>query len=138
VYVGSPNKQIISVETRLIASLQKIIQPPPQTHQTKLTGLVASPGYARGRVKICLGYKDTLNFKKGQILIAVMTRPDYIEGMRNAEAIVCEEGGLTSHAALIARELKIPCLIGVSGATGNFKNNDLVEVDANQGFIKKI
>lgn len=137
VYIGWPNKYVLSVETRLFASLHKTFDR-QITKQNKLNGLVASSGYARGRVRICLGYKEAANLKKGEILVAVMTRPDYIDGIKKAEAIVCEEGGLTSHAALIARELGIPCLIAVSNATKNFCNGDLVEVDAGKGFIQKL
>jgi phosphohistidine swiveling domain-containing protein len=135
VYIGLPNKNIISVETQDFASLRKLLNPSIKP-KTKLTGLVASPGYARGRVKICLSHKDTADFKKGEILVAIMTRPDYIEAIKKAEAIVCEEGGLTSHAALIARELQIPCLIAVPGATVNFKNNDFIEVDCRNGYAQ--
>ena len=135
VYIGLPNQHVLSVETRLIASIQKILNH-PKTRQKKLFGLVASPGYARGKARICLGYKDTFNFKKGEVLIAVMTRPDYIEAIKKAEAIVTEEGGLTSHAALVARELGVPCLIAVANATTNFKNGDLMEVDCKNGYAQ--
>lgn len=137
VYIGTQNSQQLIVKTGLIASLRNIFDQ-PQTNQTKLNGLVASPGYARGHVKICLSYKDANNLAKGEILVAIMTRPDYIEGIKNAEAIVCEEGGLTSHAALIARELNIPCLIACHNATTNFKDGDLVEIDCKNGYINKI
>lgn len=135
VYIGLPKKQILSVKTRLIASIQKISNK-PKTKQNKLFGLVASPGYARGKVRICMGYKDTLNFKKGEVLIAVMTRPDYFEAIKKAEAIICEEGGLTSHAAIVARELGVPCLIAAAGATTNFKNGDIIEVDCKKGYAQ--
>ena len=67
-----------------------------------------------------------------------MTRPDYIAGMKKAAAIVTNEGGITCHAAIVSRELGIPCIIGTKIATQVFKDGDLVEVNANHGWVRKI
>ena len=67
-----------------------------------------------------------------------MTRPDYIIGIKKAAAIVTNEGGITCHAAIVSRELGIPCIIGTKIATEVFKDGDLVEVNANHGVVKKI
>lgn len=67
-----------------------------------------------------------------------MTRPDYVPLMHKAGAIVTDEGGLTSHAAIIARELKVPCVVGTRLAMRVLKNGDRVEVDAINGVIKVI
>lgn len=67
-----------------------------------------------------------------------MTNPGIVPAMKQAAAIVTDLGGITSHAAIIARELKKPCLIGTKIATRIFKDGDLAEVDANKGFIKKL
>jgi pyruvate, water dikinase len=65
-----------------------------------------------------------------------MTRPEFMPLVRLAKAIVTSEGGVTSHAAVIARELKIPCIVGVKDVLSRIKDGDLVEVDANKGIIK--
>ena len=67
-----------------------------------------------------------------------MTRPDFLPIIRHAKAIVTNEGGLMSHAAIVARELNIPCVLGTKVATRILKNSDLVEVDANQGIVKRV
>ena len=76
--------------------------------------------------------------KSGDIIVTTMTTPDYLMAMKMAAAIVTEEGGLTSHAAIIARELGIPCIIGTKIATQVFKNGDMVEVDAEKGVVRII
>jgi pyruvate,water dikinase len=76
--------------------------------------------------------------KKGDILVTSMTTPDYVPAMEKALAFVTDEGGLSCHAAIVAREMKKPCIIGTKIATKVLKDNDLVEVDANKGIIKKL
>jgi len=76
--------------------------------------------------------------KKGNILVASSTTPDLLALVHKASAIVTDEGGMLSHAAIISRELKIPCIIGTSRATQFIKNGEKIEVDANAGIIKKI
>ena len=75
-------------------------------------------------------------FNKGDILIAFMIRPMFLLQMRRAGAIVTDEGGITCHAAIVARELGIPCIIGTKIATQVLKDGDEVEVDAERGMIK--
>lgn len=99
-------------------------------------GLTASVGVARGRVKIVRSSTEIDKVKKGDILVAVMTRPDYVVAMRKAAAIVTDEGGITSHAAIISRELGMPCIIGTKIATEVLHDGDLVEVNANHGIVK--
>ncbi|TSA45332.1 hypothetical protein D4R52_02645 [bacterium] len=91
-----------------------------------------------GRVKIILNADETKQFRKNMILVTSMTAPEYLPIMKLARAIVTDEGGLTCHAAIVARELKKPCVIGTKIATKVFKDGDLVEVDANRGIIKKL
>ena len=78
-----------------------------------------------------------IGFKKGQILVSGKTNPNLIAAMKRAAAIVTDQGGLTSHAAIVSRELKIPCVVGTKIATEVLKNGDQVEVDANQGIVRK-
>ena len=67
-----------------------------------------------------------------------MTRPELVPAMKKAAAIVTDEGGLTSHAAIVSRELGIPCVVGTKISTKIFKDGDLVEVNANHGSVRKI
>jgi phosphohistidine swiveling domain-containing protein len=99
-------------------------------------GLVGSPGLVRGRARIILTNRDLIKVKTGDIMIAAMTRQDYTTGMRLAKAIVTDEGGMVCHAAITARELGKPCVVGTKVATQIFKDGDLIEVDANKGVIK--
>lgn len=103
-------------------------------------GSVASPGKVTGRVRIILFDKhlnqNMKDMKKGEILVAGQTRPILMPAIHKAAAIVTDEGGITSHAAIVSRELKIPCIIGTHNATRMFKDGDLVEVDAHKGTVK--
>jgi pyruvate,water dikinase len=76
--------------------------------------------------------------RKGDILVAGQTRPEIIAACRKAGAIVTNEGGICSHAAVVSREFSIPCIIGTKVATDMFKDGDRVEVDATKGIVKKI
>jgi phosphohistidine swiveling domain-containing protein len=105
---------------------------------SEIKGLVVSKGKAKGKVRILLTPKNIDRMKQGEILVAPMTSPDYIVAMRKASAIVTDEGGLTSHAAIVSRELKKPCIVSTKIATKVLKDGDLVEIDANHGTISII
>lgn len=102
----------------------------------ELFGAVAYPGKARGMVKIVETVDDIHKMKKGDILLSETTYPALVPAMKLAGAIVTNVGGLTCHAAIVSRELKIPCVVGTKIATQILKDGDLVEVDANKGIIK--
>jgi pyruvate,water dikinase len=102
----------------------------------EIKGQIASPGLAVGLVKICRLSTEINKIKKGDILVTAMTTPDFVPAMRKAAAVVTDEGGITSHAAIVARELKKPCIIGAKIATQVLRDGDLVEVNANAGIIK--
>ncbi|MBU3906524.1 phosphoenolpyruvate synthase, partial [Patescibacteria group bacterium] len=76
--------------------------------------------------------------EKVDILVAGMTSPEFIIVMKKAKAIITDHGGMTSHAAIVSRELGVPCIVGTKIATQVLKDGDLVEVDADQGVIKII
>lgn len=110
----------------------------------EFTGSVASKGLARGKV-IVLSYAKSFEHTKkiekmtaGDILVSEMTRPNIIIACKKAGAIITDEGGITCHAAIVSRELKIPCVIGTKIATKILKDGDLVEVDANHGIVRII
>ncbi|MBI4094630.1 MAG: hypothetical protein HY435_00335 [Candidatus Liptonbacteria bacterium] len=104
--------------------------------QKELKGMIASTGKVRGRVKKILKIHDMANMEEGDILVSSMTRPEMVPAMKLAAAIVTDEGGVTSHAAIVSRELHIPCIIGTKNATSVLKDGDIVEVDADKGVIK--
>jgi len=101
-----------------------------------IKGMVAYPGKVSGRVQVILNGGQLDTFQPGRILVALMTSPDYISAMRQAKAIVTDDGGLTCHAAIVARELKKPCIVGTRFATKVLHNTDWVEVDAKEGTVK--
>lgn len=91
-----------------------------------------------GRVFVIREVKDIKKFPRGRILVTTMTAPEYITAIRKAKAIVTDTGGLTCHAAIVARELKVPCIVGTKIATRVLRNGDKVEVDATKGIVRKI
>ncbi len=101
-----------------------------------IKGQIANRGKITGRVKIVRRNNDMLKIKKGDIVVSPMTTPAIVSGLKKASGIVTDEGGMLCHAAVISRELNIPCVIGTKIATKVLKDGDLVEVDANKGVIK--
>ncbi len=103
---------------------------------TVITGSIGYKGIIQGEVALIDGIKDLHKVKNGNILVTQMTNPDYLPVMQKAAAFITDEGGMLCHAAIVSRELKIPCIIGTKIATQVLKDGDLVEVDANNGKIK--
>ena len=108
-----------------------------RTSLTKMArGQTAFTGQVRGRAVIINDPDEFKKFKKGGILITAMTHPEFLPIMKIAKGIVTNEGGITCHAAIVSRELGIPCIIGTKTATKIFRDGDLVEVDATRGIVK--
>ena len=99
-------------------------------------GEVAYPGKVRGIIKIIACAEDIKKMKKGNILVSPATNPNLLPAMKIASAFITNEGGITCHAAIVARELKKPCIIGTKIATKVLRDGDLAEVDANRGVVK--
>ena len=106
--------------------------------ENAIKGRPVFPGRYKGRVRVIERFEDFRKIKKGEVLVAPITRPAYNIYIRKAGAIVVDEGAILSHASILARELKIPCIIGTKIATKVLKNGDLVEVDADKGIVKII
>ncbi|MBU0977310.1 MAG: hypothetical protein KKD18_02750, partial [Nanoarchaeota archaeon] len=100
-----------------------------------LAGLGASPGVASGTVKIVRDLGHLEKVQKGDVMVAEMTNPDMVVGMQRAAAIITDEGGITSHAAIVSREMGIPAVVGTGDATAKLKDGDIVTVDGNTGRI---
>lgn len=103
-----------------------------------LRGMTAHPGIAQGTVRVVWSPRDMATFQEGEILVTSMTTPSFLSAIKKAGAIVTDEGGVTCHAAIVARELKKPCVIGTKNATKILKDGDVVEVDATKGVVRKI
>lgn len=101
----------------------------------EIKGNIAHKGKVRGKVKIIFSPDEFTKMNKGDILVASNTTPDYMPVIRLASAIITDEGGFLSHAAIVSRELKIPCVVGTQVATKALHDGDEVEVDANSGTI---
>lgn len=113
------------------------IGPKPEIKQT-VRGVSAFPGKAKGTVRIVIDIDDIAKVRRGNILVAVMTFPHFIPAMEKAAAFVTDEGGILCHTAIVAREMKKPCIIGTKIATQVLKDGDRVEVDATKGIVKKV
>jgi len=100
-----------------------------------LEGLGASPGASSGKVRILKNAKELSKLIEGEVLVAKMTNPDFVPAMKRACAIVTDEGGKTSHAAIVSRELGIPCIVGTTNATKMLKNGEEISVDGISGRV---
>jgi len=104
----------------------------------EVKGQIAYPGKIRGSTNVILNKNQFTKFSKGEILVAPYTAPEYVPLMKKAIAIITDLGGITSHAAIVSRELGIPCIVGTRNATRVFKDGDIVEVDAEKGIVRKL
>jgi len=108
-------------------------------NESTLKGVVASKGETpiiTAKAKVLMSPQELSKINKGDILVATMTSPEFVPGMRISSAIITDEGGVTCHAAIVSRELGIPCIIGTKTATRIIKDNDLVEIDTDKRTIK--
>ena len=111
---------------------------PTSSMQRVVKGNVACRGRVTGKVKIVTKLTELSKVEQGDILVAKMTTPDYVVAMRKAAAFVTDEGGITCHAAIVAREFNVPCITGTRNATQILADNDLVEVDAIEGVVRVV
>jgi len=121
-----------------VVVFEKAVNNKYKSNPKKVIGQNAFEGKVRGVVRVITNPKKYKQFNIGDILITGMTRPEYLMLMKKSGAIVTDAGGVLSHAAITARELKKPCIIGTQVATKVFKDGDMVEVDANKGIVRKI
>lgn len=129
---------------RILSALEKnkiLREISQQNKEQVVKGVVASSGvvsFYEGRVKVLLSPADSDKVQMGDIIVATMTSPDYIVAMKRAGAFITDEGGVTCHAAIVAREMHKPCLIGAKIATKKFKDNDRVRIDLQYGTVTLI
>ena len=131
------NGKIFIVQTRPVTTIGKISG--AKTHQINetpiLIGSAASPGIATGKVKIVPDPSFIDKVLKGDVLVAEMTTPDFVPAMKRAAAIVTDRGGRTAHAAIVSRELGIPCVVGTEKAMSTLKDGQIITVDGSNGKV---
>ena len=132
-------EEIFIVQTRSITTINKRIEGTGQAINAEpiLTGLGASPGIGIGKVKIVKNLNDLEKINKGDVLVTEMTNPDMVVAMQKSVAIVTDEGGMTAHAAIVSREMGIPCVVGTENATNKLKEGEIITVDGSNGKIYK-
>lgn len=129
-------KITIEIDREKISKLRKWLCPKIKTVKA-LKGTTASAGpEITGRCRVILSVSKVNKLKKGEVLVTGNTTPDYVPAMKKAAAVLAEKGGLTSHAAIVSRELGVPCIVGVKDVTRILKTGYIVELDANKGLIK--
>lgn len=122
----------IEKTTKVAGSMQNVEN---QTAAPILKGISASPGIGTGIVRILRSPKEIDKIKSGDILVAPMTSPDYVPAMKKATAIVTDQGGMTSHAAIVSREMGIPCVVGTKDGTKVLKDGNTVTVNGTSGEV---
>jgi len=137
VYSVEKNKEDVFIGEKA-KKLAKLVESKKVDNVEEFSGQTGCVGKAKGIVKIIIRPSDMSKMNKGDILVSIATDPDIVPAMKKAAAIVTEQGGVTSHAAIVSREMNIPCVIGTKIATKVLKDGDLVEVDANKGIVRKI
>lgn len=131
---------IFIVQTRAVTTLKSAAeeeQPGVAEEEGKilLKGETASAGVYTGPVKIVLRMDELSKIQKGDIMVTTMTTPDFVPAMQKAGAIITDHGGLTSHAAIVSREMGTPCIVGTDHATEVLKDNQIITVHASRGIV---
>ncbi len=130
-------KVSVCVDKDKITKMRELINKKEEA-EVEIKGQTAYPGYAKGIVKI-LEFRDEMKkFNKGDVLVSRSTNPEIVIAMEKSAAIVTDVGGITCHAAIVSREMKKPCVIGTKNASKILKDGDYVEVDANNGIVRKL
>ncbi len=136
---GTEKGKIYILQTRPVTTIKKRAagddKELPIIGELVLTGVGASPGIGQGKVVIIKRANQINKIKKGNILVTSMTSPDFVPAMKKAAAIVTDLGGQTSHAAIVSRELGVPCIVGTKNVTKILKNGDQIVVDGKNGNI---
>ena len=125
------------VQTRPVTTIRKVEEREAveETSPVLLEGSPASPGVEAGPVKIVMDASEIGKVVKGDILVAEMTTPDFVPAMKRAAAIITDRGGRTAHAAIVSRELGIPCVVGTGSATKALHTGQIVTVDGARGRV---
>jgi len=143
-------RKIYFVQTRPVTTLKQLVKEAKGSEEEQiekkakkeieekkelLRGSAASPGIGWGLVVIIRSKKEINLVKEGNILVTSMTTPDFVPAMKKVSAIVTDLGGQTSHAAIVSRELGVPCVVGTNKATQILKNKQIITVDGSKGIV---
>lgn len=138
---------VYMVQSRPVTTMKDVVSSPATTAEQKSTpvspdlvilkGAPASVGFATGPVKIIHKPSEIDKVVEGDVLVTEMTTPDFVPAMRRAAAIVTDTGGRTCHAAIVSRELGIPCVVGAGTATSTLKSGQVITVDGQNGVVYK-
>jgi len=124
------------VQSRPITTLARTTSPPAAAEAVALlSGLGASPGVVSGAVRILSSPSESAQLEPGEVLVAPMTNPDWVPAIRRAAALVTDGGGMTCHAAIVSRELGVPCVVGTRQATTVLRTGEVVTVDGARGKV---
>jgi phosphohistidine swiveling domain-containing protein len=132
----SNGKRTLFLGEEEVVPIEKQIADVLMGGEAKVKGTVAYPGHAIGTARLVLDPHNPGEFDEGDVLITGMTRPEFLSLMKKASAIVTDAGGVLSHAAISARELKKPCIVGTEVATKLFQDGQMIKVDADKGIIE--
>jgi len=137
-FVVEPDGRLWLVQSRPITTLGSATERPEPTGAADtplVSGLGAAPGVVQGRVRVLTSPADGAQLQAGEILVAPMTSPDWVPTIRRAGALVTDGGGMTCHAAIVSRELGVPCVVGARHATTVLRTGELVTVDGARGRV---
>ncbi|MFC2005075.1 phosphoenolpyruvate synthase, partial [Chloroflexota bacterium] len=130
------NGEIFIVQTRPVTTIREAVEDTREViAPVLLSGSPASPGIASGPVKIVPDPSQIDKVMEGDILVAEMTTPDFVPAMKRAAAILTDRGGRTAHAAIVSRELGIPCIVGSEKSTATLKDGQVITVDGSEGKV---
>ncbi len=138
-----PEGELWMLQSRPITTLHEEQEPTPRAGEARtqqpqavlLHGLGGAPGSASGAARVLTSLADASALGDGDVLVTHMTSPDWLPLLRRAAAVVTDSGGMTCHAAIVSRELGIPCVVGTGEATGKLRDGEIVTVDATRGVV---
>jgi len=130
-------ERICIVQTRAITTISDNVEESDRELEGEiiLKGIPASPGIASGKIKVVHDLNELGKIEEGDVLVTKMTNPDMVVSMQKSSAIVTDEGGLTSHAAIVSREMGIPAIVGTREATKKLKDGEIITVDGSSGKV---
>ncbi len=138
-YYYTDGKATVITDSNIVERARKIITKPAITGQNSLIspGTVAYKGTAKGSVIKIMNVKDLKRMHEGAIMVARVTMPDYTPYMKQAAGFITAEGGITSHAAIVARELKKPCIVGSQNCMDVLQEDDKIVLDATNQVVTR-
>ena len=139
-YRYDDERKVVDTPQEIKKALKQFVLPDRKTtvSANQVKGTTAYPGTVRGPARILKDIKEVKKVCSGDIIISPMTWPSVIIALEKAAAFVTDEGGILCHAAILARELKKPCITGTKNATALFHDGDMIEVDGETGIVRKI